>query len=79
MVQVSVDEIKQNFSIYLPLVEAGETVVVMKDGKPLAEFKPIALSSKLLRPFGLCSGEFIVPDDFDDPLPENIIQEFEEQ
>jgi hypothetical protein len=22
-----------------------------------------------LRPFGLCAGEFTVPDDFDDPLP----------
>ena len=30
-----------------------------------------------LRPFGLCVGEFTVPDDFDDPLPEHIIEEFE--
>lgn len=29
------------------------------------------------RPFGLCAGEFIVPDDFDDPLPEDILQDFE--
>jgi len=34
-------------------------------------------TSKRLRPFGLCAGEFTVPDDFDEPLPENIIQEFE--
>ncbi|BAW97619.1 hypothetical protein NIES970_25730 [[Synechococcus] sp. NIES-970] len=25
--------------------------------------------SEKLRPFGLCEGEFIVPDDFDEPLP----------
>lgn len=30
-----------------------------------------------LRPFGLCTGEFTVPDNFDDPLPEYVIQEFE--
>ena len=30
-----------------------------------------------LRPFGLCAGEFRVPDDFDDPLPEEIIEQFE--
>ncbi len=77
MVQVSVDEIKQGLSAYLPCVEAGETVVIMKEGRPLAEFKPVASTFKPLRPFGLCSGEFIVPDDFDDPLPKNIIQEFE--
>jgi hypothetical protein len=29
------------------------------------------------RPFGLCAGEFVVPDDFDDPLPEEILRDFE--
>ncbi|MBU1345249.1 MAG: type II toxin-antitoxin system Phd/YefM family antitoxin [Proteobacteria bacterium] len=77
MVQVSVDEIKQNLLAYLPRVESGETFIIIKDGKPLAEFRSIASDSKPLRPFGLCTGEFTVPDGFDDPLPENIIQEFE--
>lgn len=30
-----------------------------------------------LRPAGLAIGEFTVPDDFDDPLPEEIIRGFE--
>jgi hypothetical protein len=30
-----------------------------------------------LRPFGLCVGEFRVPDDFDASLPEEIIGQFE--
>ncbi len=77
MVQVSVDEIKQDLSAYLQRVETGETLVIVKAGKPIAEIRPIASSSKRLRPFGLCAGEFTVPDDFDEPLPENIIQEFE--
>lgn len=29
------------------------------------------------RSFGLCKGEFVVPDDFDDPLPEEILRAFE--
>jgi Protein of unknown function (DUF2281) len=29
------------------------------------------------RPAGLCAGEFTVPDDFDAPLPEEILQSFE--
>ncbi|MCI0490996.1 MAG: hypothetical protein L0229_30775 [Blastocatellia bacterium] len=41
------------------------------------EIKPIVSDSETLRPFGLCAGEFVVPDDFDDPLPEEIIEEFE--
>jgi len=43
-----------------------------------AEFKVIVSlpNEKVIqtvRPFGLCKGEFRVPDDFDAPLPENII------
>ncbi|MCB8943337.1 MAG: DUF2281 domain-containing protein [Ardenticatenaceae bacterium] len=34
---------------------------------------------KELRPYGLAAGEFVVPDDFDDPLPEEIIAAFEGQ
>lgn len=29
------------------------------------------------RPFGLCKGEFRVPDDFDEPLPEAVLEDFE--
>ncbi len=29
------------------------------------------------RPFGLARGEFVVPDDFDDPLPEEILRDWE--
>lgn len=71
MIQVNVNKIKQDLSAYLLQVEAGETLVILKAGKPVAELKPATSTSKLLRPFGLCAGEFNVPDDFDDPLPEN--------
>jgi len=29
------------------------------------------------RPFGLSKGDFVVPDDFDAPLPEEILASFE--
>ena len=35
------------------------------------------LSDTSQRPFGLCAGEFTVPDDFDGPLPEQVLREFE--
>jgi hypothetical protein len=28
-------------------------------------------TTNFLRPIGLCAGEFVVPDDFDAPLPED--------
>jgi len=76
-VQVSVDEVKRDLSAYLRRVEAGETLIIVRAGRPMAEIRPIVSVPKMLRPFGLCAGEFTVPDDFDDPLPENIIKEFE--
>lgn len=30
-----------------------------------------------LRPYGLCAGEFVVPDDSDDPLPDYLLDAFE--
>ena len=30
-----------------------------------------------LRPFGLCAGDFVVPDDFDEPLPDDLLKAFE--
>ena len=30
-----------------------------------------------LRPYGLCEGEFITPENFDNPLPDEILKQFE--
>jgi prevent-host-death family protein len=76
MRQVSVEDVQRDFPAYLRRVEAGETLVIVKAGVPMAEIKPIE-STKALRPFGLCAGQFAVPDGFDDPLPETIVEEFE--
>lgn len=77
LVQVSLDKIAQDLLAYLQRVEAGETLIIVKAGKPMAEIKPVVSATKMLRPFGLCAGEFTVPDDFDDPLPKDIIEAFE--
>ncbi|MFS8856342.1 type II toxin-antitoxin system prevent-host-death family antitoxin [Synechococcus sp. H55.7] len=75
---VTVDEIQRDPLKYLHQVETGKTLVIVKSGKPIAELRPIS-SSQRLRPFGLCAGEFVVPDDFDAPLPEDVLNAFESQ
>ena len=77
MVQVSIEDIQRDLSTYLRRVEAGETLLIVRAGKPVAEVKPVITGVKTLRPFGLCAGEFTVPDDFDAPLPEDILNAFE--
>lgn len=76
MVNVTVDEIQQDPLKYLRQVEAGETLVIVRSDQPIAELRPI-VSREPLRPFGLCAGEFTVPDDFDAPLPEDLLSAFE--
>ena len=71
--RVSVEEIERNLIAYLRRVEAGETFVVTEAGRPLAELKPAPACAAPLPPFGLCAGEFTVPDDFDAPLPEDLL------
>jgi prevent-host-death family protein len=75
--QVSVEEIQQDLSAYLQRVKDGETIIIIRAGKPVAEVKPLLSRTETLRPFGLCAGEFTVPDDFDAPLPEDIVKAFE--
>lgn len=76
MLNVTIDEIQNDPLKYLRLVEKGETVVIIRSDQAIAEIRPIS-SRKQLRPFGLCAGEFTVPDDFDAPLPEDVLGAFE--
>jgi antitoxin (DNA-binding transcriptional repressor) of toxin-antitoxin stability system len=72
MTTISVHEIQRDPLGYLRRVEAGEALLVVRGDVPVAEIKPVAARSEQPRPFGLCAGEFSVPDDFDGPLPVSI-------
>jgi antitoxin (DNA-binding transcriptional repressor) of toxin-antitoxin stability system len=63
MLNVIIDEIQRDSLKYLPQVEAGVIFVILQADMPIAEFRLIPTSTTPLRPFGLCAGEFTVPDD----------------
>ena len=73
MLTVTIDEIQENLTSYLHQVAAGQSIIITQAGKPIAEIKPV---TEQMRPYGLCAGDFIVPDDFDSPLPEDILNSF---
>ena len=77
MSTVSLKELQQDPDALLDRVEAGERLVVVRGGRPVAELRPVPATQTGPRPFGLCAGEFTVPDDFDAPLPEDILRDFE--
>ncbi|MDA1141755.1 MAG: type II toxin-antitoxin system Phd/YefM family antitoxin [Planctomycetota bacterium] len=77
MDHVELGDLKKDLDHYFQMVKNDETIVVTDQHKKIVELRPLSLSNKSPRPFALCKGEFTVPDDFDDPLPEGIIEEFE--
>jgi prevent-host-death family protein len=73
---VNVHDAKTNFSKLLARVEKGETVVIARNGKPIAELRPI-LAAQSPREFGTLAGKIWVADDFNDPLPPELLELFE--
>jgi antitoxin (DNA-binding transcriptional repressor) of toxin-antitoxin stability system len=79
MTYVSVQDVERDPHGCLQRVEAGETLVVTRELQPVAEIKPMRSLQAKTRPIGLAAGEFTVPDDFDAPLAEDILRDFEGQ
>lgn len=77
MIMVSLQELQRDPDALMDRVEAGEHLVVIRGGHPVAELRPVAATQPGPRPFGLCAVAFTVPDDFDTPLPEEILRDFE--
>lgn len=77
MTTVTLQDIQRDPLDFFRRVESGETLVVLRDDRPVAVIKPISPPARQPRPIGLCAGQFTVPDDFDLPLPEEILREFE--
>ena len=71
MTRVDIHEAKTGLSGLLRRVSAGEEVVILRSGKPVAKLIPV--DGKPKRVFGLDKGLFEVPEDFDDPLPEDML------
>jgi prevent-host-death family protein len=73
---VGVHEAKTHLSRLLKDVEAGEEVVITSRGKAVATLGPPP-RDKEKRMFGIDEGRFVVPDDFNDPMPDEWLDAFE--
>ena len=74
-IQVGVHEAKARFSELLRFVAAGQSVEILRNGEPVARLVPMTLPAK--RTFGVDRGLFTVPDDFDEPLPADLLEAFD--
>jgi len=75
-VEVNVHEAKTHLSRLLEQAMAGEEVIIMRSGRKLVRLTPVE-SAPFRRRLGTAKGDFVVPDDFDAPLPDDVLDEFE--
>ncbi len=69
--EVNIHEAKTHLSKLLERVAMGEEVIIAKAGKPVAKLVSVESERRRFR-LGSAKGEFVVPDDFNDPLPKEI-------
>ncbi len=72
--QVNIHDAKTRLSQLLTKVEKGEEVIVARAGKPVARIVPFR--NKPQRRPGTAKGKLWIADDFDAPLPEEILKDF---
>jgi prevent-host-death family protein len=72
---VNVHEAKTHFSKLLERVEAGEEIVIARAGRPVARLIAFAPAGK--RALGLDAGQGFIAADFDGPLADDVIADFE--
>jgi prevent-host-death family protein len=72
----SITEAKALFSKLLRRVASGAEIAITKRGVAVARLVPVVVQKGKQR-LGSCKGKFTVPDDFDAPLPDEILDAFE--
>jgi prevent-host-death family protein len=76
MEEVSVHEAKTHLSRLLRRVALGEEIVISRGGEPIARLVPA--TQRKTRTLGIDRGRFEIPADFDAPLNDEILREFED-
>ena len=74
--KVNTHEAKTQLSKLLVRVQAGEEIIIANAGKPVARLVPIDQHVGNRTP-GTALGQVVIAPDFDAPLPDELLDEFE--
>ncbi|WP_067974287.1 type II toxin-antitoxin system Phd/YefM family antitoxin [Mycolicibacter icosiumassiliensis] len=75
VLRVGVHEAKTRLSELLRLIDGGQEIEIARGGEPVAKLVPIR--SRETRRLGIDEGVYAVPDDFDAPLPDDVLADFD--
>ena len=76
MLKVNIHDAKTHLSKLAEQAGAGEEIIIAKSGRPVARLVPLA-QGPIVRRKGLLKGKIKISDDFDSPLPDDVIDLFE--
>jgi len=74
MRQVNIHEAKTNLSRLIEEVEHGEDIVIARHNRPVAR---LVVFSSVERKPGSMKGKISISDDFNAPLPDDVLNDFE--
>jgi len=74
--EVNIHEAKTHFSRLLQRVAAGEEITIARAGVPIARLVAIEKKPQRKRPLGMDRGKIWVAEDFDAPLPDDLLKAF---
>jgi antitoxin (DNA-binding transcriptional repressor) of toxin-antitoxin stability system len=77
MINLNIHEAKTQLSKYLAKLRPGERIVICKRNVPIAELRALPQASNKPRPIGLAKDIFSVPPSFFEPLPDDVLDDFE--
>lgn len=77
METINIHQAKTNLSRLLSRVELGEEIIISNRGVPIAKLVPFRTCLDRRSSLGQDREKFVVPDDFNAPLPEDILVAFE--
>lgn len=77
METVNIHDCQTNFLQLLSRVQLGEEIIISNGEIAIAKLVPIPPSSNRRASLGQDRGKFIVPEDFNEALPEEIMAAFE--
>jgi len=77
MHRVNIHDAKTHLSKYLENLREGETIVLCKRNKPVAEIRALPRPQRGRRPVGLAKNKLKIPKSFFQPLPGHLLDAFE--
>jgi antitoxin (DNA-binding transcriptional repressor) of toxin-antitoxin stability system len=76
-ITLNMHEAKTHLSRHILRLKSGDRIILCRRNRPVAEIRPLPELSLEARPVGLGKGQARILPSFFEPLPEDVLDQFE--